>query len=143
VARLLVDTGFLVAAFRRHDELHADAVAFLHDSRTPLLTAAPVVAETCHFLDARGKVELLRWIGRGGLGVAEVPVEAYVPIAALIHRYRKLDIDYTDAALLWFADAAKERRILTVDERDFSAFRLRGNRSFELVRWHRGAPQRS
>jgi hypothetical protein len=137
VARLVVDTGFLVALYRRGDGLHEQAIGFLRENRAPLLTVLPVVVEACHFLNTRGKVELLRWIERGGLVVAEVPVEAYPALAGHLRKYENLEIDLADAALLWLAELLAEYQILTVDERDFSAFRLKGRKRFDLVRWYR------
>jgi len=135
VARLVVDTGFLVALYRRRDPLHAGALEFLFENRAPLVTAAPVIVESCYFLDTTAKVELLDWVAKGGLTVADVPVEAYPVLARLLRRYATLDLDLADAALVWLADLLGEHRILTVDERDFSALRLKGKRRFELVRW--------
>jgi predicted nucleic acid-binding protein len=136
VPRLVVDTGFLVALYRRRDALHADALAFLRENQAPLVTASAVVVETCYFLHTRAKVELLDWIAKGGLTVAEVPVEAYPDLGRLLARYSALDLDLTDVALVWLAELLGEHRILTVDERDFAAFRLKGKKRFELVQWH-------
>ncbi len=135
MARLVVDTGFLVALYRRRDPLHAGALEFLCENRAPLVTAAPVIVESCYFLHTTAKVELLDWVAKGGLTVADVPVEAYPVLARLLRRYATLDLDLADAALVWLADLLGEHRILTVDERDFSALRLKGKRRFELVRW--------
>ena len=137
MARLVVDTGFLVALYLRGDNLHAQALEFLRGSRAPLLTASPVVVEACHFLNTRGKVELLRWVERGGLAVAEIPSEAYPVLATHLQKYEDLDIDLADAALIWLAELVGEYQILTVDQRDFTAFRLRGRKRFDLVRWYR------
>jgi predicted nucleic acid-binding protein len=136
VPSLVVDTGFLVALYLRGDSLHKQAVQFLQGSRVPLLTVSPVVVEACHFLNNRGKVELLKWIEKGGLSVAEVPVDAYPALAAHIEKYTDLDIDLADAALIWLAELVGEFQILTVDQRDFSAFRMKGRKRFDLVRWY-------
>ena len=133
---LVVDTGFLVALYLRGDSLHKQAVQFLQGSRAPLLTASPVVVEACHFLNTRGKVELLKWIEKGGLSVAEVPVDAYPALAAHIEKYADLNIDLADAALIWLAELVGEFQILTVDQRDFTAFRMKGRKRFDLVRWY-------
>jgi len=137
VPRLVVDTGFLVALYRRQDKFHADAVAFLRDNRAVLVTASPVVTETCYFLNTPAKAELLRWIARGAVSVAEVPVESYPALASRLEKYTELDVDFTDVALVWLAELLGERRILTVDERDFATFRLKGRKRFELVHWRR------
>jgi predicted nucleic acid-binding protein len=137
VPRLVVDTGFLVALYRRRDGLHADAVSFLRENRAPLVTVSAVIAEACYFLGTPAKVELLKWVARGGIAVADVPVDAYPVLATLLTRYANLDLDFTDVALVWLADLIGERAILTVDDRDFAVIRLKGKRRFELVPWHR------
>jgi len=137
VPRLVVDTGFLVALYRRRDGLHADAVSFLRENRAPLVTVSGVIGEACYFLSAPAKVELLKWAARGGIAVADVPVDAYPVLSTLLTRYANLDLDFTDVALVWLADLIGEREILTVDDRDFAVIRLKAKKRFELVPWHR------
>lgn len=137
MAKLGVDTGFLVALYLRGDTLHNEAVAFLRGNRAVLRTVSPVVVEACHFLNTHAKVELLNWIERGGLDVAEVPTSAYPYLAQRLEKYADLEIDLADAALMWLAETTATYKILTVDEGDFSAFRLQGRKRFELVRWYR------
>lgn len=136
MTKLLVDTGFLVALYIRRDELHPQAIHFLPDNRLPLLTVAPVVTETCYFLDVAGKRELLDWVYRGGVEVADLPVSAYPHLAGYLRKYADRDLDFTDAALIWLADARQERRILTVDRTDFFLFRLSDGGAFHLVDWY-------
>ncbi len=136
MANLLVDTGFLVALYIRRDALHPQAIRFLRNNRAALLTVAPVITETCFFLDAKGKQEFLKWISRGGMKVVEIPTSEYLSVAGYLDKYADQDLDLTDAALIWLADSLKERRILTVDKTDFSVFRLSGGLPFELVDWN-------
>lgn len=135
MTRILADTGFLVALFHPADRLAPAARAYLRAHRHPLATVAPVIVETCFFLSAAEKTQLLDWAGRGGIAVVEAPVESYPEIAAIVARYAERDIDFADAAMVWLASASGERRILTVDERDFSAYRLKQGRRFEMLRW--------
>ena len=140
VAGLLVDTGFLVALYRRNDELHESALAFLRDNREQLITVSPVVVEACHFLSIEARVHLLQWIARTGLTVVDIAQVAYSKLARLIEKYRNLDCDLADVALLWLATESGQRRILTVDQRDFSTFRLPDRRRLQLVGWIIQAP---
>jgi predicted nucleic acid-binding protein len=135
VASLLVDTGFLVALYRRNDELHQSALKFLEGNREPLITVSPVIVEACHLLAIEARMHLLHWITRGGLMAVEIPQAAYSKLAALLQRYRNLDSDLADVALLWLAAESGQRRILTVDERDFSTYRLADRRRLQLVDW--------
>ena len=134
---VLVDTGFLVALFRRRDRLHAAARHYLQSHAHPIATVAAVVVESCFFLDARGKQNLLEWVVRGGLTVVELPADAYADVKVLIARYADRDIDFADAVLIWLANLSGCHRILTVDERDFSVYRLKGNRRFDMVSWRK------
>jgi predicted nucleic acid-binding protein len=136
VNHLLVDTGFLVALYIRGDSLHRPAVDFLKRNRSPLRTVAPVIVETCFFLDAQGKAALLNWVANGGLEVADIPLDSYPNLAAYICKYADRDIDFADAALVWLATQTGQRRILTVDENDFQVYRLKTGHAFELIRWY-------
>ena len=133
----LVDTGFLIALFRRRDRLHRAASDHLRAHGYPLATVAPVIVETSFFLDAQGKAALLEAILRAGIVVAELPLEAYREIRTIVLKYADRDIDFADAALIWFAGVSGCRSILTVDERDFGVYRLKGNRRFDIVEWQR------
>ena len=132
---VIVDTGFLVALFRPAERLRAPAREFLRNNRRPLLTVAPVIVETCFFLDPDGKGRLLEWIQRGAVAVAEAPTSAYAEICTIIRKDSERDIDFADAAIVWLAGKTGCRTILTVDVRDFSVFRLGKGKRFQLVKW--------
>lgn len=136
MGRLIVDTGFLVALYIRGDALHESAVEFLRQQAGTLISVTAVVVETSFFLDALGKREFLSWISRNGLEVFEIPVGDYSGIAPYIDKYADQDIDFADAALVWLANRTGEREILTVDEKDFSIYRLKGNKKFSLISWY-------
>jgi predicted nucleic acid-binding protein len=135
VTSVLVDTGFLVSLFRPADRLRTQARECLLANRHPLVTAAPVIVETCFFLDAAGKGRLLEWVQRGALAVADVSVSAYPEIGVITRKYADRNIDFADAALVWLANHTGIRDILTVDEADFSVYRLKGGKRFALVKW--------
>jgi len=135
VRRIAADTGFLVALFHPADRLAPSARTYLKKHSHPLATVAPVIVETCFFLSAPEKADLLTWAQRGGIAVVETPVECYPALGSIIARYAARDIDLADAALIWLANASGQNRILTADERDFSAYRLKQGRRFELLDW--------
>jgi len=135
VTSLLVDTGFLVALYRRNDELHDSALTFLRGNCERLISVSPVIVEACHFLSLGARVQLLQWAARGGLTVVDIAQSVYPRLALLMEKYRNLECDLADVALLWLAAESKQRRILTVDHRDFSAFRLPDRKRMQLVTW--------
>jgi hypothetical protein len=133
--KALVDSGYLIALGRARDVLHPKADQFLSAFRGTLFTVSAVVVETCFFLDATAKAHLLEWVHEGSLSVAEVPAAAYPDLAATIRKYSDRKVDFADAALVWLAEESGIRAILTVDRRDFSTFRLKSGRRFELIDW--------
>lgn len=136
---LIVDTGFFVALYIRRDKLHQHALNFLQQNQHALITAAPVIVESCYFLDAKAKVALLNWVISGGVKVVDVPVTAYSQIAYTVEKYVDHDIDFTDASWVCLANEYEQQRILTVDKADFSTFRLKNNQWFHLLDWYEAA----
>lgn len=132
---LLVDTGFLVALFRRSDRLREAARRFLAGNRAPLVTTLAVIVETSFFLDAGEKLALLEWMRRGALEVHETPAEAWPLLAWIIAKYADRDPDFADATLVWLAQEIGSRRILTVDDADFSVYRTKPGKGFDIVDW--------
>ena len=132
---VLVDSGFIVALGIERDPRHRAARGFLANYAGELLVPAPVVCESCFFLSTAGKIRLLDWVSRPFRRVLELPESAYPEVGRLLARYADLDVDFTDAAIVWLAEKTGCRTVLTVDVRDFSAFRLLRGRRFELVKW--------
>lgn len=133
--QVLVDTGFLVALGIARDPRHRAAREFVAHFKDEWLIPAPVVVETCYFLSTAGKVRLLDWLNQPRHKVLDVPEAAFHDISQVLARYSTLDPDFTDGAIVWLAEETGCRAVLTVDVKDFTTFRLRKGRRFELVPW--------
>jgi hypothetical protein len=137
VARALVDTGAVVALVNRADRHHAAAVEWFKRFRGQLLTTEAVVTETAYVLatsPAHLRAALL-WFERAraaGLLLVE-PVSDYAALSRIIAQYASLPCDYADASLIALAERMGVTAIATVDQRDFSVYRLRGRRRFRIV----------
>lgn len=129
----LVDAGSLIALVDRSDRHHRTVKRFLDDYRGQLLSTWPVLAEACHFMPERAQVRLLRWAAAGGLNVVEVPESVLSVIADWKEKYRNLPMDLADASLFWVAEQTGIRDILTIDLRDFAAYRLPGGKALTPV----------
>lgn len=126
-----VDTGFLVALFARDDSYHESAVAFLREARDiEFHSLWPVVSEASFFLDGAGKAAMLEWLEQGPIVFHELGIHDLPAIRATLDKYRDLSPDFTDAALVTLAAIHAIERIVTVDVRDFSAYRIGGERPF-------------
>ena len=121
---ILVDAGPLIALLDRSDKNHRRVKGFLERNRCRLLTTWPVLAETCHFVPERTQIRFLRWAASGELSVIELHETALATIADWKEKYRDLPMDLADASLLWVAEQTGIVEILTIDLRDFSAYRL-------------------
>jgi len=137
VARALVDTGAVVALVNRADRHHAAAVEWFKRFRGQLLTTEAVVTETAYVLAASPahlRAALL-WFERAraaGLLLVE-PVADYAALSRIIAQYASLPCDYADASLIALAERTGVTAIATVDQRDFSVYRLRGRCRFRIV----------
>ena len=129
-----VDTGFLVALFAKDDKHHASAQTFLNGlGKIELHSIWPVVVEACFFLDIRGKLALLQWIERGAMTLHDLSPQDLPLVRNTLEKYQNLEPDFTDAVLVTLASILKVRHILTVDERDFSVYRLADGSCFERL----------
>ena len=130
---IVVDAGPLIALFRRRDRHHTRVKRFLSTNRARLVSTLPVITEVCHFLNVDGKVALLTWIGRGGLSLQPVGMGDLPEMTALIERYANREMDFADATLVWLADLLNTLDVMTIDRRDFLAYRSRRGAAFNLV----------
>lgn len=129
-----VDTGFLVALFARNDPHHRSAVEFLaQHEHLNLHSLWPVVTEAGFFLDTSGKIGLMTWLERKGVILHDLSALDLPKISATLKKYQNLAPDFTDAALVTLAGMAGINQIITVDVRDFSAYRLPDGRAFERL----------
>lgn len=137
MARALVDTGAVVALINRADRYHPQAAAWFHGFRGRLLTTEAVVTETAYVLAASPEHQLaaLAWIQRAReAGILEVvAVEDHAALARTISKYADLPCDYADASLIWLAEKTGVLQIATIDQDDFSVYRVRGRRGFRIL----------
>ncbi len=130
----LVDTGFLVALFARSDKHHKSAREFLGQAgNIQLHSIWPVVAEACYFLDTDGKSALLKWLERGTVVMHDIVVADLPAVRKTLEKYRNLEPDFTDAALVTLAGSLGITGIITVDCRDFTAYRIGNGQAFERL----------
>lgn len=132
-ARLLIDTGPLVALFDRRDKAHPRVSQLLAGFRGELLTTWPVLTETCHLLPRHIVVPFTRIVPESNVRLHELPATALTDIAAMMEKYADLPMDLADASLLWLATASGVHDVLTLDEADFGIYRLPGGQRLRSV----------
>jgi predicted nucleic acid-binding protein len=130
----LVDTGPLVAAFRRpedRDPFTPWAARLLRSLPYPLFTCDAVLTETAHFL--RSPARLIEAINRGLL-VSRFDTQTAAPrLAELIKRYADHPLDFADACLVCLSEQTRDSKIVTVDRADFTTYRRFGREPIPLL----------
>ncbi len=101
-----------------------------------LATTWPCVTEASHLLDVPERCTLLRWIAATGIAVFPFAQDDLEEMVALMRRYtesQRTEMDLADASLVWLAADSGVTRVMTMDVRDFSRYRLPDGRAFELL----------
>lgn len=138
MARVLIDSGPLIALFDADDRWHASVKAFIKDFRGELVTSAASITEAAWVTSRLAPAcfdSLLAWVAKGAVTIHNVLTEDCARVRQLAAKYRDLDPDFADLALLALADRLGLRSVVTVDVRDFSVYRLRnGKRLVNLLK---------
>ena len=137
MARVLVDTGAVVALINRADRHHSAAADWFASYRGSLLTTEAVITETAYVLAASRAHQraALLWFERARQAhlLQVEPMGDYAMLDAIIARYARLPCDYADATLIALAEKTGVTVIATIDQRDFSVYRVRGRKRFRIV----------
>jgi predicted nucleic acid-binding protein len=132
---VIVDTGFWLALADRQDTYHKSAKNKLKEIDEPLITTWCVVTETCYMLLKRkgvaAQVSFMMSISNESFEVFDLQSEHAQRIAQLMQQYSNLPMDLADASLVILAEALGHGRILSVDYRDFNAYRWKNNQPFQ------------
>jgi predicted nucleic acid-binding protein len=130
----IVDTGPLVAAFRRpqdNDPFTPWAAKLIRSLPYPLFTCDAVLTEAAHFL--RSPAKLLQAVERGLL-VSRFDTRAASPrLRELVSKYADRPMDFADACLVHMSEQTKDCRIVTIDRADFTAYRRHGREIIPLI----------
>lgn len=133
---LLLDTGFIVALYDRGDRYHTAATRWLASFQGKFISVLPVLTEAAFFMDARGRAALIDQVAKGWITLQAPEAEGYRRVSAILRKYADIDPDFADACLVWLAETTGIHAILTVDVKDFSAYRIGGRGKFDLVAWY-------
>jgi uncharacterized protein len=133
--RVLVDTGPIVAILSRRDQYHKTCVEALRDMPGPLFTCWPVITEAAWLLrlDANAIQQLLSSIDLGLFEMLTLTTADAKPISAIMKKSRDIRIQVADAALVHLATRDGMDTVFTLDQRDFSVYRLPRGRQFRIL----------
>jgi predicted nucleic acid-binding protein len=135
VRAVLIDTGPLVALLKRDDGAHAEIVEAFKGIRDPFVSVWPVVVEAMSLLSSSWPAQKALWemLETGLVQLLHLGEADVSDMKKLMEKYRDLPMDLADAALVHVADREGIRRVLTLDHRDFSVYRLARKGRFTLL----------
>lgn len=132
---VLVDAGPLVALLDRSDDRHQEIVEVLKRIHDPLVSVWPALVEAMYLLSFSWRAQKALWelIETGTVQLLHLDAADVAPMKSLMEKYQDLPMDMADAALVRIAEREGIRRVLTLDQRDFSVYRLARKGSFTLL----------
>lgn len=132
---VLVDTGPLVALLDRSDNHHREIVQALATIEDPLVSVWPVLVEAMYLLSFSFQAQKALWeiCETGAVQLLPLDKSDIPPLKNLMEKYRDLPMDMADAALVRVAEREGIRRVLSLDQRDFSVYRLARKGRFTLL----------
>ena len=139
MASALIDASAMVAMFGRSQpeaERYQDLLHLAALEHWSLSTTWPCVTEASYLVNPPDRFVMLNWLGRGAVAVFPFGQEALLDFVPLMQRYTqqpRTEMDLADASLLWLAEETGVTRIMTLDVRDFSRYRLPDGRAFEIL----------
>ncbi len=133
MAKILLDTGVMVALFDADDKYHAKAVDFIKNNRHELVISLANVTESLYLIDhIATQANLLNWIALANITIINLTADDMVGIAQLMVQYANVPMDFADGCLLYIANLHKIEKIATIDS-DFYIYKIQGKYPFKLV----------
>jgi hypothetical protein len=130
---ILTDSGYWLALANQNDRWHSRALEVTQTLELDLVVTWPVITETFYLLLTRIGVEaqtlfmdqINQCVQLFQLNRDHIP-----KIQLLMSKYADLPMDLADASLVIAATELNEGRILSTDQRDFSAYRWKNHHPF-------------
>lgn len=133
--RVLIDTGPIVAILSQSDQYHRICIEALRDMPGPLFTCWPVITEAAWLLrrDSTAIQRLMNSLDNGLFELLSLAAADVRPLAVLMKKYRDIQIQLADAALVHVAARDRLDTVFTLDRKDFSVYRLPKGKPFRIL----------
>lgn len=139
VSAAIVDASAMVAVFGRKQPHQAHYVQIFSQAAAEqwsLTSTWPCITEASHLLGLPQRYAFLRWVAADALSIFPFDQGELEGMVELMRRYTetpRTEMDMADASLVWLASDTGVNRIMTLDVRDFSRYRLADGRAFEIL----------
>lgn len=132
---LLLDTGALISILDRSQSGHELFVKAFSEWEGEVVSTEAVLTESTHLLQRvkGGQEACIEFFLKGGAVIVPASLASLKRALALTQQYSDLPMDYADATLVVLAEELGTSLILSTDRRDFSVYRIQGNRAFKIL----------
>lgn len=121
---LVLDTGVVLALLNARDRHHRACVDLVSNTREPLVIPAAILGELDYWISQR--LDPAAWrilvedIERGAYLLEPTTEDDLVRTVELQQQYPSLSLGFVDAAVIAVCERLRERKVATIDRRDFS-----------------------
>jgi len=120
--QFIADTGFIAGFWDGNDRIREWSRRIARQNPGPHLTCEAVLLEACYLAGPR---RVARAFAEGDY-VVDFDWEGYrAEVLELLDRYADQEMDAADACIVLLAEKNPGMRVLTIDRKDFSAYRTR------------------
>ena len=134
---IICDTSGLVAAYSLTDSRSRHVTELLRSEPGQLILSPFVLAELDYLIQTRASVrdelKMLTDVADGVYALAEFDHSDVAQAAAIVKRYRALNVGLTDASLVVLAARYRTTRILTFDQKHFRPMRPLTGAAFTIL----------
>ena len=134
---IIADSGAVYGLYDLRDASHTRLRKAVETERDLIVLPAPTLGEIDYLLRSRlGNTALLHFLAdvqEGAFAIESMTMADVRRCAALIEKYRDLDLGLADASVVALAERLGTDRILTVDQRDFRVLRSARGKPFRLL----------
>lgn len=134
---LVLDTSVLYAALNANDPAHDDCAALLREAAEPLIIPDPVLPQLDYWVrkiaSADAWLSFCEDVAAGAYQVHHLTPALLIEAASLQVRYRNLPLDFVDAAVFVVCGALGEKKVATLDHRDFSVLRTSEGQALTIL----------
>jgi len=132
---VIIDTGPLVALFDASEPAHKICKETLKEIDDDLVTSWSVLTEAFYMLEDwnTGQASLWNFIVAGAVQIYEMQPSHFNRLQGLMRKYSDRPMDLADATIVVLAEALKIRTVFTLDKKDFSIYRPKHCRHFEII----------
>ena len=132
---LLLDTGALVSLLDRSQQRHQAFAELFSEWERPVVSTEAVLTEATHLLGGlpAGRQACVDFFLSGGALLVPATTASLRRSRDLVSQYSDLPMDYADATLVVLAEELGTSLVLTTDRRDFTIYRIKGRRRFDIL----------